>query len=63
MSMDDALGKSHQLDIEDLLTGGIHIAAGRDKRMRIHLTLQHEFTLVLSRGCIDITDIELSSEN
>ena len=63
MGMDDALGKTHQLDIENLLAGGIHIAAGRNKRMRIHLSLQHEFTLVLSRIGIDVTDVELSAEN
>ena len=63
MGMYDALGKTHQLDIEDLLAGGIHIAAGRNERMRIHLTLQHELAFVLGRISIDVTDVELSAEN
>ena len=63
MGMYDALGKTHQLDIENLLAGGIHIAAGRNERMRIHLTLQHELAFVLGRIGIDVTDVELSAEN
>ena len=63
MGMYDALGKTHQLDIENLLAGGIHIAAGRNERMGIHLTLQHELAFILGRIGIDVTDVELSAEN
>ena len=40
--MNESLGKSSHLNIENLLTRSLHIISRRDERCRIYLTLKNE---------------------
>ena len=42
IDMIEALGKTSHLDIQNLLTGRVHVLVLRDKRMRINLACQHK---------------------
>ena len=44
IDMIKALGKSCYLNIQDLLTGGLHVLSLGNKRMRINLTLELKLT-------------------